>query len=259
MGRALSTGAHDQDPAKWQFVFFDPHTESAKVAAEAVNGEVAESAQQAANGADLVLLAVKPQVQAGVLHRLDPGSACLVSIAAGRSLADMERDLDRAGHPNVPIVRVMPNVNASVAMATSALCANGDATPAQVGEVRALFDSIGTTVDVPEKLFGAFTAMAGSSPAWYFRIANSLAMAGVDQGLTKAQAIRAAASAMQGSAALLLKTLDEGGNAEELVDRVCSPGGTTVAGLLAAERAGLSNSLVAAVNATVARNRELGG
>lgn len=257
MGRALSAGAHKAQPDRWSFVFYDPHATSAKQAAEAVGGTVSETPNDAIADADLVVLAVKPQVQAQVIRELDPSTACFISIAAGRSLADIADDFASNGHMNVPAVRVMPNVNAMVAEATSAICANEVATQEQLDAARSFFDEVGTTIEIPEKLFPAFTAMAGSSPAWFFRIADSLAMAGVKHGLTKAQAIEAAASAMAGSAALLLETLEEGGHAEQLVDRVCSPGGTTIAGLLAAEEAGLSNSLVAAVDATVARDGEL--
>ncbi len=259
MGRAISKGAHSSDPHRWSFVFFDPYEESSRAAAEAVAGTVAHSANDAVAQADLVILAVKPQVQAQVIRDLEPGSACYVSIAAGRSTNDIDGDFARAGHESIPLVRVMPNVNAMVGAATTAVCDNGKVSEQQLGDARSLFDAVGTTQEIPEKLFPAFTAMAGCSPAWYFRIANSLALAGVRQGLTKAQAIKAAASAMEGSAAMLLKTLEDGGHAEVLVDQVCSPGGTTIAGLLAAEEAGLSVALDAAVDAAVVRDRELAG
>lgn len=259
MGKAISRGAHDSDPDRWSFVFYDPYEESAKSAAEAVAGTVARHASEAAGQADLVILAVKPQVQARVIRDLEPGNACYISIAAGRSTADIDDDFASAGHSKVPLVRVMPNVNAMVGAATTAVCDNGKVSREQLETARSLFDAVGTTEEIPEKLFPAFTAMAGCSPAWYFRIANSLALAGVRQGLTKTQAIRAAASAMEGSATMLLKALEEGGHAEALVDQVCSPGGTTIAGLQAAEEAGLSAALDAAVEAAVVRDRELAG
>lgn len=259
MGRAISSGAHESDPKAWSFVFFDPHSDAAKSAAEGVDGRAAESANEAVAGADLVVLAVKPQIQSKVIADLVPGEACYISIAAGRSTKDIDADFARAGNDSVPVVRVMPNLNAMVGMATTSVCDNGKVSESQRAAARSLFDSVGTTQEIPEKLFGAFSAMAGCSPAWYFRIANSLALAGVRQGLTKDQAIRAAASAMAGSAATLLKTLDGGGHAEQLIDQVCSPGGTTIAGLLAAEEAGLSPALDAAVEAAVNRDSELAG
>ncbi|WRS29362.1 pyrroline-5-carboxylate reductase [Actinomycetaceae bacterium MB13-C1-2] len=259
MGRAISRGAHDSDPDRWSFVFFDPHEQSARDAAKAVAGTVARSANDAVAEAELVILAVKPQVQAQVIRELEPGSACYVSIAAGRSTDDIDGDFAQGGHSSVPLVRVMPNVNAMIGKATTAVCDNGKVSEPQLDSARSLFDSVGTTQEIPEKLFPAFTAMAGCSPAWYFRIANSMALAGVRQGLTKAQAIKAAVSAMEGSAAMLLKTLEDGGHAEALVDQVCSPGGTTIAGMLAAEEAGLSAALDAAVDAAVVRDRELAG
>ena len=183
----------------------------------------------------MVVLAVKPQVQSRVINSLPKlDGQILVSIAAGRILADIGKDLSGSGQRDVPVVRVMPNVNAIVGHATTAVCGSADATDEQV------------------------TAMAGSSPAWFFQIVDDLAHAGVKHGLTKEQATKAACSTMLGCASMLSRTLEEGGHPAQLVDRVCSPGGTTIAGLLAAQAAGLGPALVDAVDAVVARDKELG-
>ncbi len=258
MGKAISSGAHNSAPDNWDFVFFDPHHQFAEAAAQAVDGAAVTSAEEAVADADLVVLAVKPQVQHEVIKGLPVSDACFISIAAGRSIADMTADFEAAGNDSVALVRVMPNVNAMVGMAATAVSHNDNATDDQVANARQLFDSIGVTFDMPEDHFSAFTAMAGSSPAWFFAIVDHLARAGVKHGLTKAEAVRAANAAMAGSAKLLARTLDQGGNASQLIDQVCSPGGTTIAGLLAAESAGLGSALVDAVDATVARDRELG-
>lgn len=258
MARAIASGAKDHSPDDWSFVFFDVYEPAAREAALAVQGEAAQTVAGAVEGADIVLLAVKPQVQSAVLRDLPPlGGTTVVSIAAGRSLADIERDMEGT-NPGISLVRVMPNLNAQVGYAASALCHNSAADEAQVRGVAALFESVGTVQFIPEHLFSAFTAMAGSSPAWFFQIVDDLARAGVKFGLTKAQAVEAACSSMLGSAVMLQKVLGEGGNAAQLVDRVCSPGGTTIAGLLAAQEAGMGPALVAAVDATIARDRELG-
>lgn len=258
MARAISAGAAKSQAGEWVFSFFDPAPGAAQQAAKECGGTAPPSAAQAMDDADLVVLAVKPQVQPAVLETLPQTKACIVSIAAGRTTGDITSELEAAGHDSPALVRVMPNVNAAAGHATSAICWNSFASPTQVAGATALFDAIGETMEIPEPLFGAFTAMAGSSPAWYFRIVNALALAGVNAGLTKAQATRAAASAMAGSGSLLLQTLDAGGHPETLVDQVCSPGGTTVAGLLAAEDAGLSAALDKAVQATIQRDGELG-
>lgn len=261
MGTAIARGASRPGltgSRKWSFTFFDPNPTSAREAAEATNGQAASSPDDAVQNADLILLAVKPQVQDRVLHTLPHvGKAVVVSIAAGRTLEAIAADLERSGQTNVPTVRVMPNLNALVGAATSALCANQAAAQEQIEAVRDLFSTVGDTFFVEEKLFPAFTAMAGSSPAWFFQIVDDLARAGVKHGLTKRQAAEAACSAMLGSAQTLLAALRDGGNAADLVDRVCSPGGTTIAGLLAAQNAGLGPAIVDAVDATVERDAEL--
>ena len=258
MARAISAGASTANPQEWSFTFYDPAPGAADQAAKGCGGTAMPTAESAMEGADLVVLAVKPQVQAAVIAGLPKTDACIVSIAAGRTTADITADLLAAGWVSPAVVRVMPNVNAMVGRATSAICWNDVASRAQVSAVTSLFGAIGETMEIPEPLFGAFTAMAGSSPAWFFRIVNALALAGVAAGLTKQQASLAAASAMAGSGELLVRTLHDGGHPETLVDQVCSPGGTTIAGLLAAEDAGLSAALDAAVDATILRDSELG-
>ncbi|WP_099332195.1 pyrroline-5-carboxylate reductase [Actinomyces minihominis] len=259
MGRAIAEGAAAKEAQRWQFTFFDPNLKSAQEAAQATSGTAATTVEDAVQDAEVVVLAVKPQVQARVIEALPKLADCvLVSIAAGRSLADILASLSKAGQPSVPVIRVMPNLNAIVGSATSAICPDDLVSPEQLEAVTALFDAVGTTLQLDEHLISAFTAMAGSSPAWFFQIVDDLARAGVKHGLTKAAATSAACSTMLGSALMLQKTLAEGGNAAELVDRVCSPGGTTITGLLAAQEAGLGPSLVAAVDATIARDRELG-
>ncbi len=260
MGQAIARGASAADPSRWQFSFYDLSKEAAQSAADATGGTAAASMEDAVEGSDIVVLAVKPQVQNAVLKQLPPvGDATVVSIAAGRTLDQISGALEEGGQTEVALVRVMPNLNALVGHAASALCKNRWATDADLNDVVELFASVGTTQVIPEGHFGAFTAMAGSSPAWFFQIVDDLARAGVKHGLTKEVAVRAACSSMLGSALMLSETLDKGGNAAELVDRVCSPGGTTIAGLLAAQGKGIGPALVAAVDATIARDQELGG
>lgn len=260
MGQAIARGAAQSAPGRWQFTFFDLSTEAATAAAAATGGTVAATVEDAVGSAQMIVVAVKPQVQEAVLKGLpNLGDATVVSIAAGRTLRQIERALEEGGQDDVAVVRVMPNLNALVGHAASALCANQRATDEELAAVVELFGSVGTTQVITEGHFGAYTAMAGSSPAWFFQIVDDLARAGVKHGLTKEVAVQAACSSMLGSALMLSQTLHEGGNAADLVDRVCSPGGTTIAGLLAAQEHGLGPALVAAVDATIGRDAELGG
>lgn len=240
------------------FVLADTNTTQALALAEEVGASVAADNREVVHLADIVVLGVKPHVQATVLADIAPAlranpTTCLVSIAAGRSLATIRRDAE----VNVPLVRVMPNVNAQIGHGMAAIC-HIDATPEQLEAVRSLLGAVGRTVDLDEAHFAVFSAIASCSPAWVFEIIDALARAGVKHGLTKAASVEIAAQALAGSAELVLARAADGLTPTQLIDQVTSPGGTTIAGLLAAEEAGLSTSLVKAVDATVARDRELG-
>lgn len=262
MASAIARGLRQSGDSSSTIVLYDVNGAAAQALADSVSGTVASSAQQVAQTADLVILAVKPHIQTAVLAELasdaNAQGPALISIAAGRTLESIAADLRAAGATELPpLCRVMPNVAAQVGASTSALCYT-PATPERVRTAtKQVFDCVGATLELPESHFAAFTAMASSSPAWFFEIAESLARAGVKYGLTKAQALAAVTQSMLGSALLLKQGADLGESPSQLVDRVSSPGGTTIAGLLAAQESGLQNSLVKAVDATVRRFEEL--
>ncbi|MDR0627466.1 MAG: pyrroline-5-carboxylate reductase [Bifidobacteriaceae bacterium] len=204
---------------------------------------------------DTVFLAVKPQYLPGVLEQLTAQIVArrplAVSIAAGITLAHLDGWLG----PNVPVVRAMPNINATVGRAMTAVAGNAVATDSQIDSVMELFAAIGRAIKLEDRLFPAFAAVAGSSPAWAFLFVEALARGGLAAGLTKAEARLAATQAVLGSATLLASS-DE--HPWQLIDKVSSPGGTTVAGLNVLEERGFSAAVVAAVAAAIERDVELG-
>ena len=250
-----------------QFLFTDAHGVHARQLADQL-GAQATSAQEIAKQADMIVLGVKPYQLDEVVAVLAPVVAArladgdqvtLVSIAAGRSIMSIQQAFAVACHfegDTVPVIRVMPNVNASIGQSMTALCPSAQVLPSAHQQATELFEAVGHTTQISEKDFSVFSALAGCSPAWVYRIIDALATAGVKYGLPKAQAVQIVASALQGSASLVLD--DASAIPAALIDRVLSPGGTTVAGLLAAEESGLSVSLTHAVDAAVARDRELG-
>ncbi len=259
MASAIATGAVAAGLDGSQMLFTDTHGAHAPGLAAATDGAVARSNAQLVADSDYVVLAVKPHLQAGVIAEIraavaDRPGVCVVSIAAGRTLAAMADDF---GGP-VALVRAMPNVNAQIGQSMTAFCANDQVTDAQIADVRTLLDSIGRSIALDEADFPVFSALAGCSPAWVFQIVDALARAGVKHGMRKQQAVAIVAQALVGSATLVLDAADREITPGQLVDQVTSPGGTTIAGLLAAEEAGLSTALVKAVDAAVARDRELG-
>lgn len=240
------------------FVFTDAHGVHAPALAAEVGGSVASSNASLAHTADVLVLGVKPHAQTPIIERIahtvrERPEMCVVSLAAGRALEAIARDFGAA----VPLIRVMPNVNAQIGRSMSAICAFG-ASEEQILAVETLMSAVGRSVRIAEKDFPAFQALAGCSPAWVFQIVEALARAGVKHGLGKDDAVAIAAQALAGSADLVLDAGERGLVPTRLIDSVCSPGGTTIAGLLAAEEAGLSTSLVAAVDAAIRRDAEIG-
>lgn len=228
-------------------------------------GQVAELAERygveaaqdnrAALDADVVLLALKPQVLPGVLR--DEGDAVrddalVVSIAAGVTTAGLDDLLP--GSP--PIVRVMTNTPALVGHAASVVAAGPRATDAHVRTVTELFEPLGTVQVLPESSIDAVTALSGSGPAYVFLLAEAMAEAGVLQGLSREDAVALANQTVAGAGALLVAGE---GTATELREQVTSPGGTTAAALQVLERGGLRAAVLDAVSAAVARARELAG
>ena len=210
----------------------------------------AKSNQAVAEASDLVVLAVTPNVAPAVLTEIKDkltGDKTLISIVAGLSLADMATITGK----DVPTLRTLPNVNVEVGAGMTAVAANIALTGNRLTAALRVFDTIGSTTALAEDQFGVFSALAGSSPAYIDFFIDSLSRAGVKHGLTKTQATAIAAKATLGSAKMVLKS-DK--IPFELIDQVSSPGGSTVAGLLAMEEAGLMTAVVKGIDATIKRD-----
>jgi len=204
-------------------------------------------------GAEMVLLAVKPQVLPAVLTALSPHLSpgqLVVSIAAGVSLAALEGKLP-AG---TPVVRVMPNLLATVGAAATAIAPGTAATAEHLERVEALFGAVGIVVRVEEKLLNAVTGVSGSGPAYICLIIEAMADAGVRAGLPRDVAQRLAAQTVMGAGKLIIES---GKHPAQVKDQVSSPGGTTIAAISALEHAGLRAAMMDAVDAAVARAAEL--
>lgn len=202
----------------------------------------------------IVIVGVKPNQMADVLHELgnDAVGRVIVSVAAGTPISKLEAALP-AG---VAIVRVMPNVNSQIGAGMSALCGNACTTPEQVAAVREIFEAVGLTTVLSEKDFPAFSAIAGASPAWTYTYIDALARGALAHGIKLDEARRIVAQAVLGSAQLVLESLGTHTPAE-LRDQVTSPGGTTIAGLIAMEDSGFTPAVIDAVNAAITRDHEI--
>ena len=209
--------------------------------------------RDAASWADVVVLAVKPQILDGVMKELSSALAgkLVLSIAAGVTIAH----LARLAPKGVRVVRVMPNTPVLVGDGVSALSFGDGVSDKDQQLTRRLFEAVGRAVVVEEKLMDAVTGLSGSGPAYVFMAIEALADGGVKMGLPRTVADLLAAQTVLGAARMVLET---GEHPAKLKDRVASPGGTTIAGLHRLEQGGVRAALMAAVEAAAKRSEELG-
>jgi pyrroline-5-carboxylate reductase len=193
--------------------------------------------------ADLVVLAVKPQVLASAVEPLkgELAGKAVASIAAGWTLAQLAALL-----PESRVCRVMPNTPAMVGEGMTAIAKETTMTAEEFACVQSVFAAAGRVTVVPEGLMTAVTAVSGSGPAYVCMVMEAMADAGVREGLSRAAALELAAQTVLGTAKMVLQT---GTHPAVLRDMVCSPAGTTIEAVSVLEEKGLRAALEAAVRA----------
>ncbi len=207
----------------------------------------------AAQGANIVLLAVKPTQVADLVREIQPvltSGTLLISIAASVTTAAIE---ELAG-PSTAVIRAMPNTPARLGAGMSALVQGRFASPEQMRLAETLFRTVGRTVIVDERHMDAVTGLSGSGPAFLYIILEALAEAGVNVGLPREVATELAAQTAYGAARMVLET---GAHPALLKDEVTTPAGCTVDGILELEEGGLRVTLIKAVKRATERARAL--
>lgn len=210
-----------------------------------------------APGAGVLVLAVKPQMLGTAARSIAPVLAgrprLVVSILAGTTAARVREALGGGG---VRVVRAMPNTPARVRKGITAIAPDASATDDDAAIAERLFAAVGRVVCIDESLMDAFTAVAGSGPAYVFLLAEAMVEGGVVAGLDRETALRAVRATVAGAGALL-----ESGDDEPAALRaaVTSKGGTTAAALGVLESARVSGAVTRAVVAARDRGRELAG
>lgn len=209
--------------------------------------------KQAAAEADVVVLAVKPQVLTEVLKEIRPSlteNQLIISLAAGRSLEILTAGLGE----NRKIVRVMPNTPALVGEGMTAWSANAHVEEENKKLVRMILGACGKEEEVPEKLIDSACCVSGCGPAYVYLFIEALSDAAVAEGMPRAQAYRFAAQTLLGSAKMVLET---GRHPGELKDMVTSPGGSTIAGIKSLEEDGFRGIVMDAIAAASERSRHM--
>ncbi len=216
--------------------------------------EVTEDNAAVAEWADVIVLAVKPQIVDRVLAPIALGlrdGDVVISIAAGVPIEAIETRLGEGAR----VIRTMPNTAAIALAGATAIAPGTHATKADIEVAKALFSAVGRCVVLDESLLDAVTGLSGSGPAYIMVIIEALADGGVKVGLGRDVALLLAAQTVYGAAKLQLETGEHPGR---LKDMVTSPGGTAIAGLHTLEAGGLRRTLIDAVEAASNRSSELG-
>ena len=250
MGQALLDGLIPHLYAETDCVVFD--IDQAKLTTAKAKGiAVASAAQEVMAAAEIVLLAVKPQVMDTVLETIKADvkeTQTIISIAAGVTLAHLSKSLKTK-----KIFRVMPN-NPSLVGKGIAAISSLSAAAADKDCVIKIFKSVGEVVEVEEKFMDAVTGLSGSGPAFVYLFIKGLIDAGQELGLTAPVARALALKTVAGSVAVLEKTKKD---PTELIDMVKSPGGTTMEGLKVLEKAKVLEKVKRAVKAAAEKSKKL--
>lgn len=201
--------------------------------------------------ADVVLIAVKPHIVPSVLDKISKyGPKHVISLAAAVTLSDLSKKLPK----ETEVVRVMPNTPASVGAGLTAITCKDNVSEKFLKETEKIFNALGETVVVTEKELDALGALSGSGPGYAFVIMDALSDAGVEIGLSRKLATKAAAFTLYGAGKMALETKKHPG---ELRDEVTSPGGTTITGIHAMEKAGIRTALKDGVLAAFQKTKEM--
>jgi pyrroline-5-carboxylate reductase len=229
------------------------HAERAKALASKLKVKVGTNNAEAAKGADVILIAVKPQVVEDVVREISEvvgPKQLVISVAASVPTSMIEKNLS----PNVPVIRAMPNTPCLLGSGMTAICKGKHAGAGDLALACHMFEVVGRTVVLDEKHMDAVTALSASGPAYIYIILESLAEAGVKVGLPRDIATLLAAQTTLGAAKVVLET---GDHPALLKDAVTTPAGCTIDAIMELEEGKLRVTLIKAVVKAAQRAKEL--
>lgn len=250
MGGALASAVAASGIGGDKLLLSDVSDSKADSLAKDIGGSVANN-REIAEKCDFIFLGVKPNLVKKVLSEIKPNlskETVLVSMAAGLSIEAIKT---AAG--DIPVIRIMPNTPVKVGKGTILYALDGVCDNMKKEFINSLKDSA-ELFEISEKLIDAGSAVSGCGPAFGYMFIEALADGGVKCGLSRADAIKLAASTLCGAAEMVLKTEE---HPEKLKDDVCSPGGSTIAGVHALENGGFRSNVINCVEAAYKRTKEL--
>lgn len=209
--------------------------------------------KKAVAGADIVIIAVKPQMAKKVLAELAgtvKKSQLVISVMAGVTTAAINKALDC----DCPVVRAMPNTPCLVDAGATAVSAGAHASQKDLAKAQAMFESVGQAVILPESAMDAVTGLSGSGPVYIYMVIEAMIDGGVKMGIPRAVAAKLAAQTVFGAAKLVIET---GKHPAILKDEVTTPGGTAINAIHVLESKGLRSVLIDGIVAATNRSAEL--
>jgi pyrroline-5-carboxylate reductase len=244
MGEAMLAGILSSGKCAPQEVMISVKSEaSASEKRRQYHVEAVTDNRAAAQFADLLILAVKPQFYESVIQEIRDcvnEHQIILTVAPGKTLAWLAKKFGR----ELKFIRTMPNTPSLVKEGMMGMCANDRVTEEELSAVRKICEGFSRTEVVTENLMDVVTAVSGSAPAYVFLFIEAMADAAVAGGMPRSQAYTFAAQTVLGSAKMVLET---GKHPGELKDMVCSPGGTTIQAVRVLEDKGMRSAVIEAM------------
>ncbi len=211
------------------------------------------SQEELIQNCEFVVLAVKPVYMQGVLQKASPVSngKKFISIAAGWP---MQKLVGALKNQNAGMLRCMPNTPLMVGEGFTAICEDTTFSQEDIAWTVRMFEALGSAVVLPERLFDAVVAVAGSAPAYVFVFVEALIDAGIKLGLPRDVATKACEQTVLGAAKMLITT---GEHPAKLKDMVCSPGGTTIDAIASLEKSGFRHAIIQAATVCAQKSRAM--
>lgn len=251
MGGAIALGAvKNKVVAGRDVVVSDPRESLADSMGQGTGMRFTTDNLSAIEGADLVVVAVKPwlmeEILGGIAEKLDRKKQALVSIAAGVTFEKLEAYLSTAKYGKMGLYRVIPNTAIALGKSTTFIAKHATS-QAQDGMVLTLFDALGEVFEVEEGQMGAMTALSSSGIAYALRYMDAAVKGGVEMGIDTDEALKIVLQTMRGALALLETN---GTMPQTEIDKVTTPGGITLKGLDAMEKNGFTDAVIKGLLAT---------
>lgn len=255
MATAIIKGIIETNTIKAQDInVFDVYAPAVNKLQEKYDINSLDSEKSVVENSDAVVLAVKPNVLATVLENINnslkTSDTLLISIAAGKTIDFIRNNLTQDNK----IIRVMPNINATVGEAICAYTTNAQVTEEDKELCENIFGGVGKVMYLDENYFPLFGVLGGCGPAFAYMFIDAMARAGVKNGMKKDIALMIAAQTVLGSAKMILESSE---NPWELIDKVCSPGGTTIEGVTSLQADGFEHAVHNAVDKALDKDKKL--